>query len=327
VTEANAVDLEVLEIAACPCDHTALVPIDGELSCEQSHRFPVLDGVPVLLAPGAQPTLPDVFRSTQDIVADGGASAIRLSDAEEFVASWIIKTNGNLYRGLSGPLPRYPIPVMPIEPRGQELLVDLGGNWGRWAIAAALAGFRPIVVDPNLEAVLVGRHVAGILKVNVRHIVGDARRLPLRHASVDTVFSYSVLQHFSKEDVASALEEIKRVLQPTGRSVLQMANIYGIRQATNLARQRIVGSTNPFRVRYWTPEELVRVGSATIGPSSIAVDGYFSLNARPEDRDLLPPIASATVAASQAIKRVGCKPGFRWLRRFADSLWLLSRCP
>src|SRR6185312_4042215 len=107
-----------------------------------------------------------------------------------------------------------------------------------------------------------------------------------------------VLQHFSKEDVGSALEEIRRALQPTGRSVVQMANVYGVRQVTNLARQRIAGSTNPFRIRYWTPEELVRAGNRKVGPSCLAVDGYFSLNARPEDKDLLPLVASATVAAS-----------------------------
>jgi ubiquinone/menaquinone biosynthesis C-methylase UbiE len=43
--------------------------------------------------------------------------------------------------------------------------------------------------------------------------VGDARFLPFRAGSVDVVFSYSVVQHFSKDDASREIKEVGRVLQ------------------------------------------------------------------------------------------------------------------
>jgi ubiquinone/menaquinone biosynthesis C-methylase UbiE len=55
-------------------------------------------------------------------------------------------------------------------------------------------------------------------------VVGDARFLPFADNSFNTVFSYSVFQHFSKENTKISLDEAARVLKKNGKSLIQMPN-------------------------------------------------------------------------------------------------------
>ena len=43
-----------------------------------------------------------------------------------------------------------------------------------------------------------------------------------------------------------------------------------------------------FGVHYWRPRELEDLFGRNIGPTSLSVDGFSSLNAQANDRDLLP---------------------------------------
>jgi ubiquinone/menaquinone biosynthesis C-methylase UbiE len=65
-------------------------------------------------------------------------------------------------------------------------------------------------------------------------------------------FSYSVLQHFSKEDARTSLREMARVTAEGGKLMVQMPNRYGLLRLIN----RVRSNAGPFRVRYWTPNEL-----------------------------------------------------------------------
>src|SRR5258705_11882356 len=101
-------------------------------------------------------------------------------------------------------MPKDPNPEMPVEEGPGGTLVDIGCNWGRWTIAAARRGYRTIGVDPSLQALLAARAVCAQLGVEADFVIGDASHLPLRSASIDTAFSYSVIQHFSKPDTPRA---------------------------------------------------------------------------------------------------------------------------
>lgn len=46
---------------------------------------------------------------------------------------------------------------------------------------------------------------------------GDARRLPVASGSLDAVCALDVLELFSREDLATVLDEVRRVLRPDGR--------------------------------------------------------------------------------------------------------------
>ena len=66
-------------------------------------------------------------------------------EVDEHVRASLIKTHGNLYRGVE--LTRYPIPSFPLPDGRGRALLDVGCNWGRWTIAAARAGWRPTGID------------------------------------------------------------------------------------------------------------------------------------------------------------------------------------
>lgn len=208
-----------------------------------------------------------------------------------------------------------------MAPANGSLLLDVGCNWGRWCIAAARRGYSPIGVDPSLGAVLAASRICRQLGVNARFVVGDARHLPFATAAFDVTFSYSVLQHFPKDEVRSALVEMARVLKPGGRSMIQMANAYGVRSLYHQAR-RGFRNAQGFDVRYWTPAELKTTFERGLGPTSLPVDCFFGLGVETGNEHLLSFGHRLVVRASRAARHLS--DHFRLLGRFADSLYALS---
>jgi SAM-dependent methyltransferase len=244
-----------------------------------------------------------------------------MEEVDQHVRASLIKTHGNLYRRVR--LTRYPIPPIPLPPgEGRELL-DLGCNWGRWTIAAAHAGYRPIGIDLAKKSVGAARRVAEQLGVDIEYVIGDVRALPFPDASFDAVFSYSVLQHLAKDDVRSAVSEIGRVLRPGGIVWIEMPNARG---PLNLARQvrRGFSPGSGQEVRYWTIPEL-RGTFGAIGSVSIAADGFFTINPQVADLDLLPARSRLVVRVSDALRRASAHAPF--LVQIADSVVVRVEAP
>lgn len=239
---------------------------------------------------------------------------------DPFVQSEIVRSCGNLYRHLEGRLTRYPIPELPL-PRGEgSRLLDLGCNWGRWSIAAALKGYVVVGLDPSLDALLAARRVAIQLGTSLVPVAGDARFLPFRDDSFEVVFSYSVLQHMSRPDVGLCLNESSRVTVPNGSVVVQMPNRFGVRQVFNQLRRGLRRDTNPFRVRYSSPNELRSLFEASIGPTHLQIDGFFSLNPQRTDLDMMGPFNATVIRTSEALR--GVSRAMPWLSSVADSLYV-----
>jgi SAM-dependent methyltransferase len=237
----------------------------------------------------------------------------------------IVKTNGILYRGTEGGLARYPIPNFPLPAgRGRKLL-DIGCNWGRWCVAASRNGFEAIGIDPSLTAVQAAYRASRQLATTPEFVVGDGRNLPFADGSFDVVYSYSVLQHFSKEDARASIAEAARVVRPGGTVMIQMANLLGVRQLYNQARDTVRGEKNLFRVRRWLPTELVATFGELVGPTELTADGYFSLNAQASDLDLLAPFPRTVVRVSEALKSLSRK--VHGVAFVADSVFLEARRP
>jgi SAM-dependent methyltransferase/uncharacterized protein YbaR (Trm112 family) len=322
-----------LRLLACPRDQRPLIPsapstplgAGAALTCGDGHRYPIVEGIPILLRDDVEQThwaaILSLESARQGAALDDWAAPAPGEGVHPFVQESIGATGGNLYRSLIGRLPKYPIPDIPLEDGRGRTLVDIGCNWGRWTVAAARRGYRPIGVDPSLQALLAARAVCAQLGVEADFVIGDARHLPLRTASIDTAFSYSVIQHFAKTDAAHAAADIGRVLVPGGTSVVQMPNRYGVRCLVQQARRRF-REPQKFEVRYWSPSELLRTFETGIGPSRLSVDGFFSLNAQPAEADILPPHLRALVHASAALARAAdmLPP----LLNVADSLWVRS---
>ena len=241
---------------------------------------------------------------------------------DEHVRASLIKTHGNLYRGVE--LTRYPIPLFPLLPAGEgRTLLDVGCNWGRWTIAAARAGWRPTGIDLAKKSVGAARRVAEQLGVEAEYAVADARSLPFDDDSFDAVFSYSVLQHLAKEDVPRVVSELGRVLRPGGLAWIEMPNARGPLNLARRARRGFSAGAGQ-DVRYWTLAELRRT-FGVIGPVSISADGFLTINPQTSDLDLLPPRSRAVVRVSETLKRAS--EHVTPLVRVADSVVVQARKP
>jgi len=250
-----------------------------------------------------------------------GCHERRPAAVDGFVQQVVAATCGHLYKPLTGRLARYPIPELPLSHGDGGVLLDLGCNWGRWTVAAARRGWRAVGIDPDLDAILAAGRVARELGVAAAFIVADARWLPFASHAFDAVFSYSVLQHFGRKDVETALAEVSRVLKSRGTSLVQMANRWGLRSSYHQLR-RGFREARSFEVRYWTPGELRAVFSRHLGPTVVTADAYLGLGLQRSDIDLLPRRYQLVVRASQVLK--ACGRVAPWMTVFADSLYVRS---
>jgi len=200
-------------------------------------------------------------------------------------------------------------------------LIDIGCNWGRWSIAAARKGYRVVGIDPSLGGVMAARRVAQQLDLAIEYICADGRYLPFEHDSFDTVFSYSVIQHFSKTDAMRTFEEISRVLKPGGRCLIQMPNYLGARSLLHQWRRRFAEGAE-FDVRYWSINDLRQTFERLIGRSEISVHCYFGLGLEPTDLHLMPRGSRAAVKASEWLRKLSAKAS--WLTNLADSVYVSS---
>ena len=97
-------------------------------------------------------------------------------------------------------------------------VLDLGCGPGPVAAHVAAAGLAVAGVDLSVPMVaLARRRVPG-----GAWAAGDARRLPFRSAAFAAVVAYYSLQHLPRSELAGALAEVTRVLQPGGTLVVAL---------------------------------------------------------------------------------------------------------
>lgn len=336
---ASAGDSWLSDHLVCPRDHQSLNLAGTSLTCPAGHRYPVVDGLPVMLIEEELPAI-DIARASLAAARqpDPGdplfLSTLSLADEERrginqlarqggaidpAVAYLIAATNGLMYKHLIGDLRQYPIPSLPLAAGAGRPLLDVGCSWGRWTLAASALGYEAVGIDPSLGAVMAARRAAVALGRPARFVVGDARYLPFRAASFAVTYSYSVLQHFSYEDASRAIAEMGRVLETGGLAKVQMPTVYGVRCLYHQARRRFRAAEG-FEVRYWTWSRLERVFAGSIGPAGFDVDCYFGIGLQRSDAHLMTPALKNVLRASELMKwaaRVASP-----LRRLADSVFV-----
>jgi SAM-dependent methyltransferase/uncharacterized protein YbaR (Trm112 family) len=311
---------------ACPIDRTALSVRGRQLSCAEDHTFPVIDGVPVMLRSDVPATIsladaslrrargegidrraPDLYLESLGISDDEKRGVLELAGRpgriDPVVAYLVAATNGLMYKHLIGSLDEYPIPELTLPSGEGRLLVDVGCSWGRWSVAAAGRGYQVLGIDPSLGAVMAARRVANQLGIPNRYIVADARFLPLPQDAVDSIYSYSVLQHFSYQDAAAAIAEMGRVLKPGGTAKVQMPTRFGVRCLYHQFRRAFRAAIG-FEVRYWTLGALSEVFARHIGPARFEVDGYFGIGLQRADEPLMTPSLRRVLHASERLKAI-----------------------
>ncbi len=321
---AAACDPWLLEHLVCPADHGAVRLAGDCLECASGHRFPLIDGVPVMLLDAVPTTMagteqslrrargesvdaraPDLHLESLGISEDEKRGVIELSRRggaiDPVVAYLVAATNGLMYRHLIGALDRYPIPEIALPMSPGAALLDVGCSWGRWSLAAQAKGYVVVGIDPSLGAVMAARRVAHQLGARNRYVVGDARCLPFAPHLFDVAYSYSVLQHLSKADAGKAVSEMGRVLKPGGMAKVQMPTRSGVRCLYHQARRGFREGTG-FEVRYWSLPELRRLFNAQVGTTRFEVDGFFGIGLQSSDELLMPPARRWVLRASRHLK-------------------------
>jgi 2-polyprenyl-3-methyl-5-hydroxy-6-metoxy-1,4-benzoquinol methylase/uncharacterized protein YbaR (Trm112 family) len=309
----------MIDVLACPADQTDLRVHDGGLLCDQGHHFAVENGVPILTENLRREAVPLNMTPCQDVGRD--------SSIDPFVSDWLVNTNGNLYWRARGSLRRYPIPRWPFFRSNGQLLVDVGCGWGRWSIAAARAGFKPLGIDVHIDALAAAGRVTRQIGVEADFLCAGAERLPFRSGSIDVLFSYSVLQHLDREKVAAFFKEASRVLKPNGACLIQLPNKTGLYNILLQAKRNFTDARpGTFEMRYWSKSNIQDVvEKAGLEKLKILTDGFFTQNPQLSDLDLLTTTGKLVVMASHAGRwAAGVLPV---LTHLADSLWIEVRAP
>ncbi len=326
----------------CPLDYQPLVFRDDALHCASGHRYPVVDGVPVMLIDRIEQTIdlaaaslrrarsqgidqraPELHLESLGISDDEKLGVLALakqgSAIDPVVAHLVAATNGLMYRHLIGSLDRYPLPDLPLPDGNGRSLLDVGCSWGRWTLAAEGRGYQAVGIDPSLGAVMAARRVARQLGAGTRYLVADARYLPFAEGRFDCVYSYSVLQHLSKPNAADAVAEVGRVLVSGGTAKVQMPTTLGVRCLYHQVK-RGFREGRGFEVRYWSLPELRRLFTQRAGASRIDVDCYFGIGLQRADQPLMTPRLKRILSASESLKRASRR--FRPLAWVADSVFV-----
>jgi len=317
------IEPHVFDLLACPRDYEAMRLENNQFICPREHHYPVIEGVPIFLLSEVEQTHIEGARALL-VAQSGDASGLARFEIipgkiDPFVQNAIGATNGGLYQHLVGNLTAYPIPQLRLPQGDGKLFLEVGCNWGRWCIAAARSGYRPIGIDPSLKSIRAANRVASQLGIHASYLVADSRHLPFRQNAFDQVFSYSVLQHLHKEHARESLFEMRRVLRQHGSALVQMANTYGLRCLYHQVR-RGFRATKDFEVRYWRPQELKEAFTSAIGPTQLTADGYFSLNVQLSDLGFMPGRYRALVRTSEALRRMSDRVPL--LKKLADSVYL-----
>jgi 2-polyprenyl-3-methyl-5-hydroxy-6-metoxy-1,4-benzoquinol methylase/uncharacterized protein YbaR (Trm112 family) len=339
----STVDDDLVSLLACPRDNLPIREHGSTLICEADHRYPIVDGVPVFLCEDKPQSLDEAYASLKAAATGSGGpfyldTIVALSDVArraieqdppggakiDPVVSWsVLATSGYAYTSSRGRLKSYPIPDLPLAPAEPDhRLLDVGCNWGRWSLSAARKGWRVVGLDPSLGALMAARRMAAAEGQRLAVVCGDARFLPFRANAFQTVFSYSVLQHFDQADVEIILAEIARVMQVRGIAKIQMAHRYGLRSTYHRARTDY-SKSDSFRVRYWKWSELQRVFEEIIGPSIISPEAFGGLGLLHSDRKSVTHLIRIMINISEALKQLTTfVPSLKFL---ADSVYVESR--
>ncbi len=335
--------LDFFSILRCPLTREPLTREGETLVSPSGARYPIVHDIPVLLAPNTQSTLwvkdaslEAAWEKPNDPwqVDTIGLSPEQRNELKErlkrassepvdpIISFLVGATSGYMYSQMAGNLDTIPIPSFRLQTDSPRLLLDVGCNWGRWMVAASRAGFVPIGLDPSLGAVLAAKRLCKKFGIEAHFVVGDALQLPFKTNTFDTVFSYSVVQHFSKENAAATLRQLNTVAKPGAEFLVQMPNMLGVRCLYHQARRRFRNPTE-FDVRYYSPAELLEVFTDNIGPSRLDIDGFFGLGIQPSDRALMPWLKRQIIDGSESLRKLSTR--LPLLKFVADSLYVQAR--
>jgi len=148
----------------------------------------------------------------------------------------------------------------------QATVLDLGGGIGRVALYLAPHVAHYILADASREMLAQAtERLKDMGKISLYHTSGfDLAGLPDQH--LDFVFSYLTFQHMDREVQVRYLQEVFRVLKPTGGFWFQVPAMHYPERFNDVAN-----GDWPINIRRWVPGELLEL-CARIGYGIDAAD-------------------------------------------------------
>lgn len=319
----DKIDPDLLKLLRCPTSGLPLrVEGNGLVSADNAQRYKVISGIPCLIPASPRPTHEGYVKILEaNRRFNEGSVVVDDAYVANFVQAMLVATCGNLFQGVTL-RDKLPIPdLSDAFPSGRVL--DVGCNWGRWTIAGSKAGYRMIGLDIHLDSLLCARRLAQRMTPSnpPLFVLGDARQMPFAPECFQGVFSYSVVQHFSKPNAGKILAEIGRVLERGGKALVQLPNRGGFRSKLVLAR-RMFSEGTEFDVRYYSISEALGLCADAIGESGWHVDCFCGLNVHSRDRDLVPDSRKWVVDVADFLRRSSDKVPL--LGRLSDSIFISS---
>ena len=111
----------------CPRDHGRVQATGKFLTCPQDHRYPYVDGIPVMLLQVARTSHRDYLKTLRAL-SEGSfdvddAPASEDDGVDPYVQLIVAATCGIMYKPLINRLTRYPIPDFPMPEASQQYLL------------------------------------------------------------------------------------------------------------------------------------------------------------------------------------------------------------
>ena len=117
------------------------------------------------------------------------------------------------------------------------IMVDYGAGMGDTARAMAKLGHRVIAIDVSFDMVSYDPYFIAFQDNNREYcvdptiipsgkyvfMVNDGRSIPVINDSVDFIYSFLTLQHMLRKDVKLVLDDMRKVLKPSGHYLLQFS--------------------------------------------------------------------------------------------------------
>ena len=119
---------------------------------------------------------------------------------------------------------------------------------------------RPGFHFMDISPVAIHLHRKQAMPLRRRYACGDIFRLPYASGSMDGIFNFGVMEHFTEPEIARILSEFKRVLKPDGRMVLFWPPDFGL---SVIALGAFLKAANAFRREPLKlfPDEVSRIHS------------------------------------------------------------------
>jgi SAM-dependent methyltransferase len=182
---------------------------DALLNASGTHRYPIVDGVLLLLPGSARDEKADVqqfydAQGWQETPSGAFADAVMFEDLRPVAREYIAASHARVGRRL--------------PQRGKYLLDVASGPVQYREYLAYSAGYeRRICVDLSLTALRAARAKLGEHGIYVQ---GDITNLPFRDGSIDAAVSLHTIYHVPADEQQRAFAELARVVTPGGRAVI-----------------------------------------------------------------------------------------------------------